>query len=218
MDMAELDFLITLISPGSRILEIGCSNGFITEYIHDHITSTILGIDFSEVAVEQAQRRTKDKSSSLNFKCINPIDESIPNGEFDIILLIDSIYFLGEIKELLQKLNDQIPSNGKMIFSIFQSKEAKVPEEILLPDHTFLAQALNELGFEYTWYDFTQNVRAHGMKNYQVAEELRESFRNEGHFFLYEARAAENTFFREASEKGIITRYMYQVKKKPLII
>jgi len=216
MDMQELDFLITLITPGSRILEIGCSNGFITEYIHDHTTSIILGIDFSEVAIEQAQRRTRDKSATLTFKCDNLINESIPDGEFDIILLIDSIYFLGEIKGILQKLNEKLTTDGKIIFSIFQSKEDTDLEEILLPDYTFLAQALNELGLEYTWFDFTENVRTHGMKNFQVAEELKEAFRNEGHSFLYEARAAENVFFHEASQKEILTRYMYLVKKKPL--
>jgi SAM-dependent methyltransferase len=214
MDMDELDFLTTLIEPSSKVLEIGCSNGFITEYIHDHTDSKTLGVDFSEVAIEQAQERTKSKSSSLNFKCIDFKNQPLPDDHFDIILLIDSIYFLGEVKDALLKLNQILREHGRMILSIFQYREEADPQKILLPERTFLAQALNELQFNYTWIDFTDNVRAHGKKNFQVAEELKEAFIQERNLFLYEARAAENVFFREASERGTITRFMYIVDKK----
>jgi SAM-dependent methyltransferase len=214
MDMDELDFLTTLIEPSSKVLEIGCSNGFITEYIHDHTDSKTLGVDFSEVAIEQAQERTKSKSSSLSFKCIDFKNQPLPDDHFDIILLIDSIYFLGEVKDALLKLNQILREHGRMILSIFQYREEADPQKILLPERTFLAQALNELQFTYTWIDFTDNVRAHGKKNFQVAEELKEAFIQERNLFLYEARAAENVFFREASERGTITRFMYIVDKK----
>jgi 2-polyprenyl-3-methyl-5-hydroxy-6-metoxy-1,4-benzoquinol methylase len=216
MDMDELEFLTTLIEPGSKVLEIGCSNGFITEYIHDHTRSEIMGVDFSEVAIEQAQERTKNKSSSLSFKCINFKNETLPGDHFDIILLFDSIYFLGEVKVSLLKLNQKLREHGRMILSIFQYREEADPQKILLPERTFLAEALNELRFTYTWTDFTDNVRAHGKNNFRVAEELKEAFLREGNLFLYEARSAENMFFREASERGTITRFMYIVEKNPL--
>lgn len=212
MDMDELNFLITLIDPGSKILEIGCSNGFITEYIHDHTSSFIHGIDFSNVAIEQARQRTKDKSTSLKFECFNPIHAGIPGEDFDTILLIDTIYFLGDVKSALLKINEKLSKTGKMILSIFQYKEDEDPEEILLPNHTFLARALNELNFEYTWFDFTENVWAHGEKNYRVAEELKAAFIKEGNAFLYEARAAENVYFQRAAEEETITRFMYIIE------
>jgi SAM-dependent methyltransferase len=214
MDMEELDFLISLIASGSRILEIGCSNGFITEYIHDHTSSNILGVDFSEVAIEQAQNRTMSKSTTLQFKCIDLLNEPLPDRDFDYIIMIDSIYFLGEVGDTLLKINQRSREKGRMILSIFQFREENDPQKILLPNRTFLAKELNELGFTYTWYDFTENVRAHGRKNFQVAEELKEVFIHEGNSFLYEARMAENVFFREASERGRISRFMYNVEKK----
>jgi hypothetical protein len=42
MDMAGLDFLITLLRPGDHCLKVGCSNGYITEYIHTGSSSTPL--------------------------------------------------------------------------------------------------------------------------------------------------------------------------------
>ena len=48
MHIDELDFLISMIPIDSHILEIGCGNGYIPEYIFEHTKSTILGLDFSE--------------------------------------------------------------------------------------------------------------------------------------------------------------------------
>jgi SAM-dependent methyltransferase len=214
MDMQELDYLITQIKPGEKVLEIGCSNGFITEYIHDHTSTNILGIDFSDVAIEQARLRNKEKADTLKFECINLLEEPLPSGDFDLILLIDSIYFLGDLQKTLLMLKEKLSENGRMILSIFQYKEEDDPEQILLPDHTFLAQALNKLEFTYSWFDFTKNARDHGRKNYEVAKDLKDAFHDEGNAFLYEAREAENGFFHEAAELGTITRFMYVVKEK----
>jgi 2-polyprenyl-3-methyl-5-hydroxy-6-metoxy-1,4-benzoquinol methylase len=216
MDMEELDFLTTQIKPGSKILEIGCSNGFITEYIHERTSSSILGIDFSNVAIEQARGRTKNKTASLQFECVDPIQEEIPRENFDTILLIDSIYFLDDTKESLLKINKRLSKAGKIILSIFQYKEENDPKKILLANHTFLAQALNELGFDYIWFDFTENVWAHGEKNYRVAEELKDAFIKEGNAFLYDARVAENVYFQRAAEEKTITRFMYIIEKLEL--
>jgi hypothetical protein len=45
--------------------------------------------------------------------------------------------------------------------------------------------------------------------NYQVGEELKEAFEAEGNDFLYQARAAENRFFKQHAEKEEIARYLY---------
>ena len=86
-------------------------------------------------------------------------------------------------------------------------------EEALSPGSTHLGKALQKQGLEYEWYDVTENVRRHGLRNYQVGEELREAFEQEGNGFLYEARVAENRFFKESVEKNAIVRYLYVVRQ-----
>jgi SAM-dependent methyltransferase len=211
MDMEELDFLVSLIQPGAKILDVGCSNGYITEYIHDRTSASLLGIDFSDVAIEQAQKRTRGKAQTLRFECVDLTKEPVPGDEFGYIILIDSIYFLGEFKDSLPHFAERLGDAGKMIVSLFQIKEEGDPDEIFLPDHTLLAQALNELGLAYRWYDFTKNVRTHGIRNYQVAEELKEAFLAEGNGFLFEARRAENVFFKKAAENEELVRFIYVV-------
>jgi SAM-dependent methyltransferase len=217
MDIEELDFLITLIKPRSKILEIGCSNGHITEYIYAHTQSQILGLDFSDVAIKQAQDRTKDRQEALRFTRVDLIQEEIPGSNYDYILLIDSIYFLGELRDAIQRFNQKLSSSGKMLVSFFQTKEDNA-EEDLSPQSTDFGAALEDLGFAYKWYDFTENVKRHGILNYLVGEELKDAFEQEGNSFLYEARAVENRSFKESAENNAIFRYLYVIERLDRIL
>lgn len=212
MHMRELEFLVSLIEPRSSILEVGCANGFITEYIHDRTDSMILGLDFSDVAIEQARRRTRDKASTLQFECVDLTQDVIPGADYDYIIFIDSIHLLGDYTTSLSRFNERLSPSGKMLISVFQGRGDEHPAEILLPDGTLLAQALREQGFAYTWHDFTADMRAHGMQNHHVVEGLREAFEAEGNEFLSEARADEIRHFREIAEREEIVRYMYVVE------
>lgn len=208
MDMEELNFLISLIKPEAKILEVGCSNGYITEYIHKHTKSEVLALDYSTIAIEQARERTKQKAKTLQFRRVDLTTEEIPGNEYDYILLIDSIYFLGDFQETIKRLSKKLNPAGKMVITFFDVQDDGECQ-LLGPDNTLIAKALKQLGVIFEWHDFTENVRAHGKKNYQVGEDLRERFESEGNQFLYEARAAENRFFKESAEKGALVRYMY---------
>lgn len=210
MDMNELDFLISLIEPQSKILDIGCSNGYITEYIHNHTHSTVLGLDYSDVAIEQARERTKDRAGTLQFAQVDLTLDEIPGSNYDYIIMIDSIYFLGKPEEAIKRISQKVSASGKMMITYFQVREDET-EGALSPERTHLGEALRLQGFEYEWYEFTENVRLHGMKNYEVGEALRDAFEKEGNGFLYEARIAENRFFKESVEKNTIVRYLYVV-------
>ena len=211
MHMEELDLLVSLIEPGSTILEVGCSNGRITEYIHDRVDSTILGIDFSDVAIEQARRRVGDRAGTLRFACVDLTQEEIPGDGYDYILAIDSLYFLGEFDESLRRFDARLNRGGRMVISIFSVRDEDEEQEVLLPHGTDLGRALRALDFKYRWYDFTAAVREHGIKNYEVGEALKADFEAEGNRFLYKARAAENRHFRDYALRQVIARYLYLV-------
>jgi len=213
MDSDELDFLTSLFDASQHVLEIGCSNGFVTETIHDRTGCSLLGIDYSDIAIEQARERTFHKNG-LTFECLDLTKDPLPQGPFDVILLVDSLYFLGELSDTIQKILPSLSVEGSLVLSVFQIKGEEDAEESLLPENTWLAQALEEIGLTYHWFDFTENVQRHGILNYTIAEQLKEDFYQEGNGFLYEARAAENHYFKQAAEEQSIVRYMYKTSTK----
>lgn len=215
MDADEMEFLASLLKPGEKVLEVGCSNGCITEYIHQQAGCTLLGVDYSDVAIAQAQRRTQDKAATLNFRCVDLIRDELPGGDYDVILAIDSIYFMGDYGATVAKLNAKLAPGGRMIIAAFQAKEENDPDTILLPGHTHMAETLRGLSFRYTQHDFTANVRNHWIKNYEFSRTLQPEFAAEGNEFLCEARMAENGWFKDHAERGTLVRFMYVIDRNP---
>jgi len=212
MDIDEMDFLASLLKPGEKVLEVGCSNGHITEYLHEKAGCQILGLDYADAAIAQAQERTRDKAATLNFRCADLIQDELPGGDYDVVLAIDSIYFMGDYNKTLSKLNTRLRPGGRMIIAAFQAKEECDPDAVLLPGHTRMDEALQSLSFRYVQHDFTPNIRKHWIKNYEFSRKLQSEFADEGNAFLCEARMAENGWFKDHAERGTLVRFMYVIE------
>lgn len=215
MDVVEMNFLATLLKPSESVLEIGCSNGMITEVLQRASGCRIHGLDYSDVAINQARERIGGKDVPLEFSCVDLIQDEIPGEGYDTILSIDTIYFMGDYGTTLTKLNAKLAPSGRIIVAAFQVKEKDDPETILSPEHTRVGDVLNKLGFVYAYYDFTANVRNHWLKNYNLALALQPQFVAEGNAFLFDARTAENGWFKDHAERGTLVRYMYVINRNP---
>jgi 2-polyprenyl-3-methyl-5-hydroxy-6-metoxy-1,4-benzoquinol methylase len=211
MDMQELNFLISMLQPHSKILDIGCGNGRISEYIQRYTNGHLLGVDSSKVAITQAKARNEGKNG-LEFLCLNVSQQELPAGPYDAVLLVDSVYILGEPAKILPRLAAVVRPHGRMIISAMQTCEIGDPKHILQADHTFLATALDTLGYRWVAYDFSANLRKHWLSNFQTAEEMKAAFVAEGNQFLYDARCEENVPFKEHVEHETITRYLYVIE------
>ena len=119
MDIDEMAFLTSLLKPGTKVLEIGCSNGHITEHLHKHSGCNILGLDYADAAVAQAKARTQGKAG-LDFQVADLIHDELPGDGYDTIVSIDSIYFMGDYNKTLTKLNGKLKPGGRMIIAAFQ--------------------------------------------------------------------------------------------------
>lgn len=212
MDIDEMDFLASLLKPCEKVLEVGCSNGHITEYLHEKTGCDILGLDYADTAIAQAQERTRDKAATLNFQCEDLNQDELPGSDYDVLLAIDSIYFTGDYNKTLTKLNAKLRPGGHMIIAAFQAKEDSDPDTILLPGHTRMDEALQTLSFRYVYHDFTPNVRNHWIKNYESSRTLQSEFAAEGNAFLCEARMAENGWFKDHAERETLVRFMYVIE------
>ena len=58
---AVFDHLIQAsgMGPSSRVLDLGCGNGMIAEYLSDQSGAHVTGIDFIPKAIQDARARTR---------------------------------------------------------------------------------------------------------------------------------------------------------------
>lgn len=210
LDMIQLDKLLMTagLTECSNVLELGCGNGYITEYISDITGCRILGTDLSNEAVEQAMERTKHKRNRLNFSVVNMDCMVLPENTFDAILAIDSLYFVNSLENVLQTATSSLKLHGKLyLFYVFKVNEDIAGDETI-PDLSFLAKTLMSLKLPYVAYDYTEENRNHWINKQNILENMKAEFESEGNMFLYNNRLEENLDHYEE-----FYRYLYVVER-----
>ena len=93
---------LTKSNPG-RILEVGCGNGWLINYLHQEIPSEYCGIDINEPELLQAARLSGD-TSSLCFVYGNILSGAFDNLQVDVIILASVIQYFPDLNTLIKKL------------------------------------------------------------------------------------------------------------------
>lgn len=90
-DMAQIEALLSLlgIKDGDRVLDLGCGNGHITEYMQKRTNAWFSGIDVSPVAIARAIDRTQSGTKRLAFRVDDMRNLHIAPQSFEAIVMID---------------------------------------------------------------------------------------------------------------------------------
>jgi 2-polyprenyl-3-methyl-5-hydroxy-6-metoxy-1,4-benzoquinol methylase len=168
------------------LLDFGCGDGRIAEYIAETTQIEVTGVDIARRAIELAKERTQAKRERLHF-CWADIDRqqgTFPPDKFDRILAIDSIFFIRDQQAVTQLLLDHLAPDGRMgLFYLCSTGTAA--------DETPLATALKNLGLPYHVIDLSAQNKAHWINKKRVLLELEAQFSAEGNDFLFKNRLAE---------------------------
>ncbi len=212
LDMEQLNVLIEQLDlkPQETVLDLGCGNGRIAEYISDVTGAKVTGLDFASNLIKTAQERTTDKEDRLTY-IVGNIDElAFEEGSFDAVISIDTLYFVESIDATMENLKKLLrkPSGRLAIFSD-QNVNPDESRDLLLPENTKVGKALRNNGLMHQVVDFTANSKQIWIREIQVAEELKDLFIKEGNTDIYEDRAKDAKQTLESIESGRHVRYFY---------
>jgi len=214
LEQLELILHITGLAANHRVLDLGCGNGMIAEYLSDRTGAHITGLDYIPQAIHHAQRRTASKAQRLAFRVgdINQLD--LPANAFDLMLSIDSIYFSNDYIATLRNFQTALRPSGQMVFLYSYGCEPWVPKEtfpaaMLVPDQTPLAQALQASHLPFQTWDLTDQDYRLAQRRKTVLMELQPYFEAEGLQSIYENRLGDAEGISQAIEEGLHVRYLY---------
>jgi trans-aconitate methyltransferase len=105
---------LTQYANHGRILDLGCGPGSAGRHLDPALYQTYVGVDVSNVAIEQA-RRTNNRSQNTYVQA--DFFEYRPDNPCDVILLGDSLYYipLRETLGMLRKYHEYLTSSGVFI-------------------------------------------------------------------------------------------------------
>jgi 2-polyprenyl-3-methyl-5-hydroxy-6-metoxy-1,4-benzoquinol methylase len=108
--------LAAALKPGQKLVELGCGQGHILQYIAETKLlppENIYGIDHSQVAVDFV--RTRIPGANLSVGDLHQLD--LPAESFDFCLLMETIEHLTDPLPVLEKINSLLKKDGVLYLS-----------------------------------------------------------------------------------------------------
>ena len=215
-DLSQINFMLDVwgLKPASHILDVGCGNGKMLEYICGITGAQGVGFDISAVAIASAQKRIGQ--TNLTFEVGSIGQRQYAPGSFDGILSVDTMYFAPDLTETVSDMNRWLKTGGKLaiFYSEFRFCESD-PLEKLLADYTDMAKAFSANHLRYDAYDLTLPHYELMKLKRRVIAPMKEVFRQEGTEMLY-----QNAFTESIDEsmtyddfRKFSARYLYIAQK-----
>jgi len=209
-DVFQLNKLLEALQlkPDVRVLDLGCGNGLITEYLQNRTGARFYGVDISAEAIGQAQNRTKNNRLAFGVGNMNRLQ--FEPQTFDCAISIDTLYYVNSLEETLKQIMATLKPGGQAGIFFTQWINAAEDKENLLPENTDLAISLKKYDLKFSTLDLTKNEAAHWRKKVAVLEELKPEFEREGNLKLYNYRYTEAARYA-AWDLAKRSRYLYHI-------
>jgi 2-polyprenyl-6-hydroxyphenyl methylase/3-demethylubiquinone-9 3-methyltransferase len=119
---AELEYTLSLIHPGSIVLELGCGYGRVLELLAE-VAQTVWGIDTSLLSLDLARSRFAGRSN-CHLARMNAAMMGFADGLFDFVICIQNgiSAFHVDQRQLIEESLRVVKSGGMAVFSTYSDR------------------------------------------------------------------------------------------------
>ena len=104
------------ISDDLNILDYGCGPGTFLMKMNKLSNSKLFGVDISSAFIEQSINNFKKYNiNNINVQKVEPEKLPFEDQKFDIILIVDVIHHLDDIKKNINEIKRVLKKGGKLI-------------------------------------------------------------------------------------------------------
>jgi SAM-dependent methyltransferase len=208
-DDRQIDMMLAELGldADSRVLDVGCGPGLISDDIQRRTGCRMVGLDISPAAIRRAADLQHEK---LHFLVGDILRNVFPNDVFDAILLIDTHYFIDDFTSHIPLLMKRVKAGGKI--AVFSDEGAGIggrDESETKAHETIIGKSLIARGIRHKCIRLHKENAAHWRKKERVLLELRDAFEKEGNRFLYDNRLGECT----EHDRSLDGRYLFIIEK-----
>ncbi len=210
-DINQLNKILSMVEldDNSCILDIGCGNGKMLEYIHNKTGAEIYGFDYSEVAIDSALQRIGNIG---NFQVALIGEIEYPESKFDLIISMDTIYFAPDMTTFISQIHKWLKPKGCFICGY---QEGDVMKKTDNQDTTVLARAFHKNGLTYSVINYSKETYEMLKNKRNVIVSMRKEFKKAGINLWYQVIKGQTdsilATFDNYQKKN--ARYIYTFRK-----
>jgi 2-polyprenyl-3-methyl-5-hydroxy-6-metoxy-1,4-benzoquinol methylase len=110
-------FLAEAVTPGCRVLDVGCGTGLLTRALEASVE--VVGLDLAPEMLELA-REGRPSGTWRVHSYHEPIPEEL--GRFDVVLAVGCLDFCDELPRVLSHLGAALKPEGRMLFTVLERR------------------------------------------------------------------------------------------------
>ena len=108
--------LLDWVGTGKRVLELGCSTGYMSQYIAQKRNCSVTGIEIDRAAAEQAVKFCREVMVR-DLNCPDWIS-GLRKGQFDVVLMADVLEHLVLPRELLVQTRELLDADTTVVICL----------------------------------------------------------------------------------------------------
>lgn len=120
---AVIGMYCRMFKPSGGVLDVGCGEGTLFDFINDIQKRSYTGIDISSVAITKARKKRKG-----DFHVTDAMKYA-PKKKFDAIVFNEVLYYLDEV-DTFQRYISLLKPNGIVIISLYRTKDLHYDKRI----------------------------------------------------------------------------------------
>jgi malonyl-CoA O-methyltransferase len=110
-------FLAEAVTPGCRVLDVGCGPGLLTRGLEGSVE--VVGLDLSPEMLELA-RQGRPSGTWRVHSYHEPIPQEL--GRFDVVLAVGCLDFCEDVPRVLSHLAAALKPAGRMLFTVLERR------------------------------------------------------------------------------------------------
>ena len=169
----------SFINDKSKVLEVGCTNGFSSLEINRLVNADVIGIDINENSVKNANDRINEyklDKKKIKFEYGNAEELKYDDNTFDLIVSGNAISFMNDRDKAITEMIRVLKPNGFISIVPIWYKQT--------PDEKIISKVNKELGFnikctmEKDWLDYSNyDLELYYKKDYTFIKASKEEIK-----------------------------------------
>lgn len=113
VDGRNIEWLLALVQPGWRVLEIGCSSGWLSLEMARR-GAHVEGVDVAAEAISLAESYAAEypPRGSVTYRVLDINYAPLPEAHYDLIVMIGVLHHLAEVRAVLERVRVALKPNG----------------------------------------------------------------------------------------------------------